>query len=325
MTKSEIIDKTKSMIRSDAAKKTRLYLFFVLISAIFWVFNTANKTQTYDVELPFNVTNVPDTVMFLSDPPKTLNVSIKGTAINVVFKKTPQVDISFNEFDFGDRIFRINSQQLNAIVRDKFGKESMVNSIIPDSISLRYIDPRNDVRQVPIVLDFSAYANMQYEIVGNIEMSVDSVKVYGDHDDIMGIDEVYTYHVDEKELTDTLLRKVTISPIHGVRIEPREITVMVPVEKLIKREREIPVVVKNKPENINVITFPATVKVSYLVPQSQYNNLDKRVSAIVDYNDILESPSINKVEVRIGEVPMIYKNVSINTDSVEYIIEKLQQ
>ena len=57
--------------------------------------------------------------------------------------------------------------------------------------------------------------------------------------------------------------------------------------------------------------------------QSQYNNFDKRISAIVDYNDILYSPTVNKVEVRIGEMPMIYKNVSLNVDSVEYIIEKL--
>ena len=51
----------------------------------------------------------------------------------------------------------------------------------------------------------------------------------------------------------------------------------------------------------------------------------KQISAIVDYNDILYSPTLNKVEVRIGEMPMIYKNVSLNMDSVEYIIEKLDQ
>ena len=225
----------------------------------------------------------------------------------------------------GNNVFRINELQLNAIVREKYGKESTINSVMPDSISLRYVDPRRDVKQVPILLDFVARPNMQYEIVGNVVMSSDSVKVYGSSERLAGVNEVYTYHVDEKELTDTLYRKVTISPIAGARIEPREITVMVPVEKLIKRERVIPVIVKNKPENINVITFPPTVKVSYLVPQSQYNNFDKQISAIVDYNDILYSPTLNKVEVRIGEMPMIYKNVSLNMDSVEYIIEKLDQ
>ena len=325
MAKSELIEKLKSMIKSNVAKKLLLYLFFVWISTVFWVFNTANKPRIHDVELPFSIVNVPDSVLFLTDPPHQINVSIKETAINVIFKKKSNIEINFSEYDMGNNVFRINELQLNAIVREKYGKESTINSVMPDSISLRYVDPRRDVKQVPILLDFVARPNMQYEIVGNVVMSSDSVKVYGSSERLAGVNEVYTYHVDEKELTDTLYRKVTISPIAGARIEPREITVMVPVEKLIKRERVIPVIVKNKPENINVITFPPTVKVSYLVPQSQYNNFDKQISAIVDYNDILYSPTLNKVEVRIGEMPMIYKNVSLNMDSVEYIIEKLDQ
>lgn len=323
MAKSELIEKLKSMIKSNVAKKMLLYLFFVLISTVFWVFNTANKPRIHDVELPFCIVNIPDSVMFLADAPHQINVSIKETAINVIFKKKSKIEINFSEYDLGNNVFRINEQQLNAIVREKYGKESVINSIMPDSVSLRYVDPRRDVKQVPISLDFVARPNMQYEIVGNVVMSTDSVLVYGSSEHLAGVTEVYTYHVDEKELTDTLYRKVTISPIAGVRIEPREITVMVPVEKLIKRERVIPVLVKNKPENINVITFPPTVKVSYLVPQSQYNNFDKRISAIVDYNDILYSPTLNKVEVRIGEMPMMYKNVSLDMDSVEYILEKL--
>ena len=242
-----------------------------------------------------------------------------------MFKKKSKISIRFSDYDMGSGVFKINLMQLSAIVREKYSRESMINSILPDSISLRYVDPRRDVKRVPIVLDFVARPNMQYELVGNISLSCDSVLVYGERDELSDVNEVYTYHVEEINLTDTLYRRVAISPIKNVRIEPREVNVVVPVEKLIKKVRSIPVVVKNKPDNINVVTFPNFVKVSYLVPKSQYNNSDKRISAIVDYNDILYSPKANKVEVRIGEVPMIYKNVSLDTDSVEYIIERYSE
>ncbi len=325
MTKAEFIEKLNSIRKSSATKKLLSYGFFVMISAVFWLFNNANKSQIQDVELPFEIVNVPDTVMFLSDAPQKINVSIRETALNYFFKKKSKIEVEFSDYDNTNGVFKINEQQLNALVRDKYSKESVINSILPDSVSLRYVDPRYDSKLVPIVLDFTAKANMQYEIVGNITMSQDSVMVYAGQEYLDGVDAVYTYHVDEKELTDTLVRKVSISPIQNVRIEPRDINVMVPVEKLIKRVRLIPVVVRNKPENVNVITFPSEVKVSYLVAKSQYNNSDKRIVATVDYNDILESPVINKVELRIGEVPMAYKNVSIDADSVEYIIEKLEK
>lgn len=325
MEKSVITNRIKDKLKSSTAKKFYMYLAFVAVSSVFWLFNSANKLTVHDVELPFEIVNIPDSVMFISDPPHKINVSIRETGINEMFKRTTKISINFSDFDLGNGTFRINLQQMSALIREKYSKESMINSIMPDSISLHYVDSRRDYKQVPIILDFSAQANMQYEIVGNIELSSDSVYVYGDHDNITDISEVYTYHVDEKELRDTLYRKVAISPIKGVRVVPREITLMVPVEKLIKRVRTIPVVVKNKPDNINVVTFPNTVRVSYLVPKSQYNNSDKRISAIVDYNDILYSPKADKVEIRIGEVPMIYKNVSLDIDSVEYIIERNNQ
>ena len=325
MGKSEFADGIKAFIKSAGAKKCLLYLAFVAVSSIFWLFNTANKISVHDVELPFQIENIPDSVMFISDPPRKINVSIRETGINALFKKKSKISIRFSDYDMGSGVFKINLMQLSAIVREKYSRESMINSILPDSISLRYVDPRRDVKRVPIVLDFVARPNMQYELVGNISLSCDSVLVYGERDELSDVNEVYTYHVEEINLTDTLYRRVAISPIKNVRIEPREANVVVPVEKLIKKVRLIPVVVKNKPDNINVVTFPNFVKVSYLVPKSQYNNSDKRISAIVDYNDILYSPKANKVEVRIGEVPMIYKNVSLDTDSVEYIIERYSE
>lgn len=325
MGKSEFADRVDTFFKSTGAKKCMLYFAFVAVSSIFWLFNTANKISVHDVELPFEIVNVPDSVMFVSDPPRKINVSIRETGINALFKKKSKISIRFSDYDMGSGVFKLNLMQLSAIVREKYSRESMINSILPDSISLRYVDPRRDFKRVPIVLDFVARPNIQYELVGNISLSCDSVLVYGERDDLADVTEVYTYHVDEKELTDTLYRRVAISPIKNVRIEPREINVTVPVEKLIKKVRSIPVVVKNKPENINVVTFPNMVKVSYLVPKSQYNNSDKRISAIVDYNDILYGPKANRVEVRIGEVPMIYKNVSLDIDSVEYIIERYSE
>ena len=181
-----------------------LYLVFVAVSFIFWLFNMANKSSVHDVELPFEIVNIPDSVMFISDPPRKITVSIRETGLNALFKKKSKISIGFSDYDQSGGIFKINLMQLSALVREKYSRESMINSIMPDSISLRYIDPRRDFKRVPIVLDFVARPNMQYEIVGGITLSADSVMIYGDRDDLADISEVYTYHVDEKELTDTL-------------------------------------------------------------------------------------------------------------------------
>ena len=74
------------------------------------------------------------------------------------------------------------------------------------------------------------------------------------------------------------------------------------------------------PKEMNVITFPSVVEVSFLVPFSMYRKNVPMV-AVVDFNDIKRTKS-NKVNVKIEESPALYNNISLGQDSVEFIIEK---
>ena len=68
------------------------------------------------------------------------------------------------------------------------------------------------------------------------------------------------------------------------------------------------------------MVFPSVVSASYLLPMSLYNVLaDERFEAAVDYKDIGVSA---KLPVRIESAPEAYKNIKLENDSVEYIIER---
>ena len=82
--------------------------------------------------------------------------------------------------------------------------------------------------------------------------------------------------------------------------------------------------VVNLPIGVNVITFPSTVEASFLVPQSIYSKV-MNIKAVVNYSDILRlagTDSASKVAVKIIEVPAECRNISLASDSVEYIVEK---
>ena len=73
---------------------------------------------------------------------------------------------------------------------------------------------------------------------------------------------------------------------------------------------------------MNVIVFPSSITASYLVPKSEYKNPTAPITAIVDYNGIDFRSKSNKVAVMVGEAPAVFKNIELQPDSVEYIIEK---
>ncbi len=311
----------KHVFGTERAKTVMQYLVFLFISFIFWLVLTLNNSYQRDYSIPVKITSIPDSTTMINDVPATIKITMKdrGTAmLKYMFGNLPTLSLNFKAYDRGDGIFRVNAMDLRSEVRNLFGSSATITSILPDSIRLQYTNLPG--KKVPVRFDLDVQPNLQYVINGAVRSNVDSVLVYSDRQTLAEISEVYTYHVEEHELTDTLRREVAITPLNGVKIVPRSITLTIPVEQLINKRQMVPVVTIHTPANVNVLTFPAMVEASFLVPQSMYKrNTDIKVA--VDYNDILESSS-NKVDVHVIEAPAICKSMSLSLDSVEYLIEK---
>ena len=120
-------------------------------------------------------------------------------------------------------------------------------------------------------------------------------------------------------LSADYVKTVRLRPINNVRIIPDKVKITVPVEPLIKKEQNVPISVRNQPYGINVLLFPPSIKVTYLVPQSKYKD-PTNLTVVADYNDI--DLASNKVNVKLGEVSGAYSSVVLGVDSVNYVIER---
>lgn len=318
-------DKVKSIdIRPSKSKSVLLYLVFVLISAVFWCFITLNKTVQQDISYRLEITNIPSEVTLIDDIPASINVAVrdKGSAfVKYLFGVEPIIKVRFSDFsDSNTGYFRMNSLQIRNAVKKLLNREATIVSILPDAISLKFTSLPG--KKVPIRFDMEIEPDIKYVVNGVPVMEFDSVMVYSDRETLAEINEVYTYHVQESGLTDTLRREVTIAPVVGARVVPRTIHIMVPIEQLIAKRKQVPITVRNLPEKVQLLLSPSVVEAKYLVPKSLFKNNSNDITAIVDYNTFNWASSSNKVAVFVGESPAVYKNIELLPDSVEYIIEK---
>lgn len=310
-----------SRINTINTKSILLYLVFVVISFLFWLFLTLNNTVQKDIAVHVEITSLPDSTTIVTDLPEYINVSVKdkaGALLKYLIGEKPTIKIKFADYADGAGQIRVSEADFMRMVRNLFESTTTISGISMNSITLKYTDLPGKL--VPVRLDLDIQPNIQYVIYGPIGQDVDSVRIYSDRNTLSSIDEVYTYHVEERELTDTLEREVTISPIPGVKIVPRKLRLTIPVEPLIAKKQMVPIRVKNVPMGINVITFPSVVEASFLVPFSTYRKFSPIV-ATADYRELLVD-SNHKLGIRIEESPALYKNLSLAIDSVEYIIEK---
>ena len=309
------------MTKSPRAKSILLYIFFVIISAVFWSFLTFNRDVQLDLEVPVEM-NKPDNVHMLSKVPDTLTVTIRDRGYRIfsyLFQKTPTLSLRFTDYSDGSGMFKMDQGHLRKALMPLLKKNVTIVNVLPESLSLKYTDLPG--KRVPIKTDIIAEAREGYTLYGTLIQSQDSVLVFSDAKTLSEINEVYTYHVEVSDLTDTLRRRVTIAPINNAVVEPRSIDITVPIEKLTTQTRPVKIVVRNAPPGVKMLLFPGDVEVTYRSPTSRISD-DAGITAVVDYNSIAASQGGNKVKVMIGEMPAAYQDVKLSHDSVEYIIEK---
>jgi len=310
--------------RLEESPRTRsilLYLCFVVISAIFWCFLTFNGNVKLDLEVPVKV-SLPDNVHLLSRVPDTLTVTVSDKGyrfFSYLFHKTPTLTLRFGDYNDGSGYFKVDQSHLKKALAAVLNKHATIVNVLPENINIRFTDLPG--KKVPVKTDIIVEPREDYTLYGALIQSRDSVLVFSDAKTLSEINEVYTYHVEETDLTDTLRRKVTIAPINGAVIEPRAIDIMVPIEKLKSQSRTVRIVVRNAPAGTKMLLFPSDVEVTYRSPLSRIKD-EAGITAVVDYNSIDFSSPSNKVKVMIGEVPAAYQEVKFSHDSVEYIIEK---
>jgi len=317
----KIWDKIQARLQeSPRTRSILLYLFFVIISAVFWSFLTFNSDVQLDIEVPVEM-NLPNNIHMLGKVPDTLTVTVKDRGyrfFTYFFNKSPKLTLRFSDYSDGNSTFKIDQSHLKKALSAILNKHANITNVLPESISIKFTDLPG--KKVPVKADIIVEPREDYALYGTLIQSHDSVLVFSDAKTLSDIHEVYTHHVEETELTDTLRRKVAIAPINGAVIEPRVIDIMVPIEKLVTQNRTIKIAVRNAPPGIKMLLFPSDVQVTYRSPKSRITD-ESGITAVVDYNEI-NIGGTNKAKVMIGEMPAAYQDVKFSHDSVEYIIEK---
>lgn len=306
-----------------ATKGVLLYMLFVAISAVFWCFITFNVEVQQDIDLNIEIVNKPDNVTYITEPPQTVTVTVRDKGswfVRYWLTMESLIQLDFKKYgNDNSGYFTLNSRQLTEELKKAMGRNVTVVSAYPSDISVKYTTLEG--KKVPIRFDLDIEANLRYSI-GKFEASQDSVLVYSDSETLSQISEVYTYHTQMVNLTDTLRRSVTIQPCVGAKIVPSAVKIMVPVERLIQKHQQVPIQVRNVPQNQSLLVFPSSIEVSYLVPQSQYKTNVTGISVVADYYSIDWASQSGKVAVYVADYPPLCRNVELSADSVEFILEK---
>lgn len=301
-----------------------VFLAFLCASTVLWFVMTLNDEVQCDVRLPFQLSNVPDSVTLINEPPATVAISMRAQGsqrLKLAFTNPPTVTADFRLYRSRNSV-KLSNTDMKALARTALGGASVL-LVSPDSLTVNYTTSAGIL--LPVAVDYSVTTGPKSVLVGTPQLSVDSVRVFSCNRISSRVVNVSTQPINLSGINEVTKQRVALMAPAGTRVIPDSVDVTFKVEPLILKTRKVAIETMNVPAGMRLITFPATVNVRYLISQSDYvnENYEAKMRVIADFALIDHTGATRNMRLRLRDVSPGLHSVQLESDSVEFIIEKL--
>lgn len=297
------------------------FLFFVLLAAVFWVFQAANDIYEQELEVPLEVVNVPSNVVITSEFPSYVKVRVRNKGIALfpyVYgrQSLPKAVVDFNEYRHNNGHVRIlTSDIVKPIIT---ARNFTFLGVSPDTLELYY--NYGESKRVPVRWQGEIQTREGYS-VGDIALSSESVVVYASREVLDTITAAWLQPTTITDVADTISITRPIQKVRGARFSPGSVKVTLLTDRIVEKSVEVPVHGVNFPAGKKLQTFPAMVNITFQVGMNRY----REVSAddfilVVNYEDLLQAEG-NRCHLSLKSTPQGTSQVKIEPNDVEFIIE----
>jgi YbbR domain-containing protein len=307
-----------------------IFIFFLIISFLFWYLNSLSKEIEGDVRYPVRYINSPKERVLIGELPSKLDMALKGPGYSILklklsgnqapviidlakinYIRIPNTN-SLNSYIISNGLIPTFEQQLRA--------DFEIISIKPDT--LFFIFDRVITKKVPVIPDVEVTTERQYFVNGIISVTPESVEISGPRQIVDTVNSVKTRFHKFSQLNKPATKSITLIGSKLFDINVKRVMVTVPVEQFTEASIDVPVRLINIPDSVKIKIFPDAVSVKYLVGVSDYKTIaNMPFEAVIDLARY-DIQKINKLPVIIQNIPANISSLRFTPQNVDFIVEK---
>ena len=156
-----------------------------------------------------------------------------------------------------------------------------------DTLFFRF--PYENFRKVPVIPISTVTFADQYMAESVLEVTPDSVLVYGEPFRLENVNAVYTKPVNYMDLSKDVSGVVKLEKIKDIRISESEVRYDLKVKRFVEVICSVPVSAVNVPSGKNMLVYPSVVEVSLKCNFPLVDDPQKGLRVEADYNDLQNS------------------------------------
>lgn len=305
------------------SKQILIFLFFLVLSGVFWLFLTLNESYEQEIKVIYKIKGIPKNVVLTSHEIDTIRVTIrdKGWVIlRYLYNDYRSVNINYKNYDRGNGSGIASSSEIKRLIAKQLETSTIVNSIKPDRLEFFYNN--GERKRVPVRWAGRVIPEQLY-FISHVQYMPDSVDIYSSREKLDSIKVIYTEALNYAGFRDTLIIDCKLSHQKDVKVVPENIRIGFYTDVLTEESIDgVPIRAINMPEGKVLRTFPPKVKIRFITGVSQFRTLrPEDFIVIADYKEISQHPS-EKCNIYLKTVPHGISRATLETKKVDYLIEE---
>jgi hypothetical protein len=306
----------------DFIKKRNINRFSIFfgISFIFLIFSKLSNDYNQTIKLKIQFSNLAEEIIIDKDTSITIDAIVEAKGFSLVpyiFNNSKTITLNANEnITVSEKEFVFRVQENSFLIEKQLGSSYKVRSLKPEVLHIPY--SKRASKFVPIELKANINYATGFDIKGNFDLSIDSVKIVGPDEKIANISSVLTNDLKLKNVSSDINTSVNMSEINGVEIFPKSINVKAEVKRFTEGKMEVPLTIINKPKDVLINYFPKTVTLLYYVDLESFNQI-KASDFLVecDYNEVNEAQTY--FTPRVTKLPEFVKRINVKQKRIDFI------
>ena len=314
----------KDFLLSNMNKQLLVFLFFVLLSAVFWFILTLNGAYEKELKIPVQIVNVPRNVMLTSAHVDTVRATVHDQGwvlLNYLYgEHKHSIKIDFRNYDKENGKGVVPASDLKRAIEQCFEMSSKITSVKPEKLEFFYNN--GERKRVPVHWTGRVIPEQLY-FISHVDYMPDSVEIYASKEKLDSIRAVYTEALNYVNFRDTLTVDCQLAHINDVKIVPERVRIRFHTDVLTEETiSNVPIRCLNLPEGKVLRTFPRYAKVHFVAGVSQIRSLRAEDFLVVaDFREIMVSHK-EKCNLYLREVPRGVSRAVLDTKQVDYLIEE---
>ena len=304
-------------------KQFFVFLFFLFLSAVFWLIITLNDTYEQELKVPVRIVNIPKNVVLTSAAVDTVKATVRDKGwmfLSYLYgEKKYEVKLNYKNYDRGNGGGMTSASELKRLVEQTLESSSKVTAIKPERLEFFYNN--GERKRVPVQWTGRVIPEQLY-FISQVAYKPDSVDVYASKEKLDSIRYVYSEPLNYVGFHDTLTVSCRLAHDTDVKVMPEHVSITFFTDVLTEESISVPIQCINLPKGKVLRTFPAKVKVNFVAGAAQIRTLNPEEFVVVaDYAEIMEKPS-EKCNLYLNTVPQGISRAKLSSKQVDYLIEE---